>query len=119
MEIDLREFYQQGMGLFGRLTGFADDQLIFDADLAQNLDKADAAALKIRTMIDHWIDKHDIDAPTEADYQPPWTHTPIIPRPSISARLVQRFGALASAPISTLSNSQYSMNVAFPSTNAA
>jgi putative flavoprotein involved in K+ transport len=79
-EIDLRAFHLEGMGLFGRLEGLADGRLEFGDDLTTNLDSADASAFKIRAMIDGWIDKKGIDAPTEPAYVPPWAPGPDHPR---------------------------------------
>jgi putative flavoprotein involved in K+ transport len=79
-EIDLRVFHLNGMGIFGRLEGFSDGRLIFGGDLSENLDGADASALKIRTMIDQWIEQNGIDAHTEPAYVPPWTPAANHPR---------------------------------------
>ena len=72
-EIDLRRFYLDGMGLYGHLSGYRNGHLEFADDLTKNLDNADAAAFKIRKMIDQWIEQKGIVAPTELAYVPPWT----------------------------------------------
>lgn len=79
-EIDLRAFQLEGMGLFGRLEGFSAGNIHFGEDLEENLDSADASALKIRSMIDTYIEKNSIPAPTEPDYVPPWKPAPDHPR---------------------------------------
>ena len=74
-EIDLRHFALEGMQLYGRLTDIQGSQLKFDGTLAENLDQADVVAESIKATIDRYIDVHQIDAPTEAPYQPVWQPT--------------------------------------------
>ena len=71
-EIDLRQFALEGMRLYGRLTNIQGTELEFDGNLKPNLDKADAVAESIRQTIDKYIEKQQIDAPTEPPYQPVW-----------------------------------------------
>ncbi|PSN16349.1 MSMEG_0569 family flavin-dependent oxidoreductase [filamentous cyanobacterium CCP5] len=71
-EIDLRHFAREGMGLYGRLTNIRGPQLCFDGTLKQNLDAADAVAESIKRTIDGYIEKNQLEAPTEASYVPVW-----------------------------------------------
>lgn len=71
-EIDLRLRATEGMHLYGRMRGIEDGKLRFANDVAQKLIAADTAYDKIRAMIDTYIRKHGIDAPTEPPYTPPW-----------------------------------------------
>lgn len=71
-EIDLRQFALEGMQLHGRLQSIQGEQLTFQADLKQNLDYADDVAESIKRTIDEYIEKAQIDAPTEPSYQPVW-----------------------------------------------
>lgn len=70
-DIDLRAHAAAGMHVHGRLASTG-PVLSFAADLAANLDGADATAERIKDRIDSWIDAQGIDAPTEARYQPIW-----------------------------------------------
>jgi putative flavoprotein involved in K+ transport len=63
------------MRLHGRLLDADGARLTFAADLAANLDAADATAERIKDTIDRWILGQDIQAPEEARYQPVW-HPP-------------------------------------------
>ena len=71
-EIDLRQLATEGMQLYGRLTNVQGSKLEFDDTLRQNLDHADAVAESIKKTIDTFIEKHQLDAPTEPSYQPVW-----------------------------------------------
>lgn len=71
-EIDLRQFALEGMRLYGRLKTIGSTQLEFQGDLRQNLDQADAVAESIKASIDGFIEKHQIEAPTEPPYTPVW-----------------------------------------------
>lgn len=71
-EIDLRQFALEGMQLHGRLKEINGSELKFDSDLKQNLDQADAVAESIKKTIDGFIQKHQIEAPTEPTYKPVW-----------------------------------------------
>ena len=71
-EIDLRQRALEGMVLHGRLVELGPDQIEFSADLAANLDQADAVYSRIRTSIDAWIAREGIDAPAEPGYCPCW-----------------------------------------------
>ena len=79
-EIDLRQFAIEGMQLHGRLQSITEEQLTFKADLKQNLDHADDVAKSIKHTIDEYIEKAQIDAPTEPAYQPVWEPAPV-PQP--------------------------------------
>lgn len=71
-EIDLRQFALEGMKLYGRLQTINNGTLEFCDDLKQNLDQADAVSESIKKAIDGFIEKHQIDAPTEPPYHPVW-----------------------------------------------
>jgi putative flavoprotein involved in K+ transport len=71
-EIDLRQFYLEGMQLYGRLKTISGSHLEFWDDLKQNLDRADAVANNIKKSIDAFIEKNQIEAPTEPTYKPVW-----------------------------------------------
>lgn len=71
-EIDLRKFALEGMQLYGRLKAISDNHFEFYGDLKQNLDQADAVAENIKRSIDSFIEKNQIQAPTEPDYEPVW-----------------------------------------------
>ncbi len=71
-EIDLRQFHLEGMQLYGKLKSIQGSHLTFHPDLTQNLDQADEVAESIKRTIDKYIEKHQIDAPTEPPYVPVW-----------------------------------------------
>ena len=71
-EIDLRQFALEGMQLHGRLKQIDGTMLDFENDLKQNLDQADEVANSIRRSIDGFIEKNNIDAPVESEYEPIW-----------------------------------------------
>ncbi|MEP0886098.1 MSMEG_0569 family flavin-dependent oxidoreductase, partial [Trichocoleus sp. ST-U3] len=71
-EIDLRQFSLEGMQLYGRLKTISSSHLEFWDDLKQNLDRADAVANNIKKSIDAFIEKNQIEAPTEPAYKPVW-----------------------------------------------
>ncbi len=71
-EINLRNFALEGMQLFGKLKQISVNTLAFEPNLKQNLDQADAVAESIKRTIDQFIEKNQIQAPTEAPYNPAW-----------------------------------------------
>ena len=71
-EIDLRKFAIEGMKLYGRVKDIRGSQIELRPDLKQNLDQADAVSESIKQTIDGFIQKHNIQAPTELPYQPVW-----------------------------------------------
>lgn len=71
-EIDLRQFAVEGMKLHGRLKQINGGRLEFRDDLKYNLDQADAVAENIKKGIDAFIQKNQIEAPTEPPYVPVW-----------------------------------------------
>ncbi len=75
-DIDLRRFALEGMRLYGRLEDLAGDRVLFDDDLTENLDNADATNARIKAGIDDHIARHHIDAPPEAPYHPVWEPAP-------------------------------------------
>ncbi|WP_299958581.1 MSMEG_0569 family flavin-dependent oxidoreductase [uncultured Roseobacter sp.] len=71
-EIDLRRFATQGVSLYGSVSGMNGAKIEFLPDLETNLDDADASYLGIRTAIDAFIEKNDIDAPQEPPFEKLW-----------------------------------------------
>lgn len=71
-EIDLRQFALEGMRLYGRLETISGGYLEFQDNLKENLDHADAVAASIKQTIDEFIEKQQLQAPTEPPYQPVW-----------------------------------------------
>ncbi|MEM1370279.1 MAG: MSMEG_0569 family flavin-dependent oxidoreductase [Cyanobacteria bacterium P01_H01_bin.15] len=71
-EIDLRQFALEGMKLYGRLTDIGGTKISFQADLKQNLARADDVAASIKRTIDKFIADNGIDAPEETPYVPVW-----------------------------------------------
>lgn len=71
-DIDLRQFAAEGMRLHGRLTDIRDGRVHFGADLAANLDGADAAAERIKREIDKHIAANGLDAPLDPPFVPVW-----------------------------------------------
>jgi putative flavoprotein involved in K+ transport len=74
-EINLRIFALEGMKLYGKLKHISGSSLEFHPDLKQNLDQADAVAESIKRTIDTFIEKHQIQAPTEPPYNAAWEPT--------------------------------------------
>ena len=71
-DIDLRKMALEGMQLYGPLTTVEHAIASFRPELRQNLDSADGVYRSINRTIDAFIAKHDIAAPIEPDYVPPW-----------------------------------------------
>jgi putative flavoprotein involved in K+ transport len=71
-EIDLRKFAQQGVKLYGTMTGIEGSQISFAPDLRRNLDDADEVYCGIRRDIDKYIEANQIDAPEEAPFIKVW-----------------------------------------------
>jgi len=71
-DIDLRKMALEGMTLYGPLTTVKSGIASFKPELKQNLDGADAVYRSINRTIDAYIEKQNVSAPTEADYEPPW-----------------------------------------------
>src|SRR5256886_1383510 len=71
-DIDLRAFARDGMRLHGRLRTVHSGRMHFAADLAQNLDHADAVSESIKDSIDRFIAERHITAPAERRYRPVW-----------------------------------------------
>jgi putative flavoprotein involved in K+ transport len=74
-DIDLRAFALDGMALYGRLTGADGTSMTFAPTLERNLDSADAVAEGIKDLIDAYIEREGIEAPTEDRYVPVWRPT--------------------------------------------
>jgi len=72
-EIDLRRFALEGMQLYGRVRDIQPDgELVFNQDLAQNLDSADRTYCEIRRAIDKYIADNGFEAPEEPPFEPVW-----------------------------------------------
>lgn len=71
-DIDLREFANQGMKLYGLLEDGKDSVLKFAPTLAESLDSADAVYNSICGDIDRHIEREGIDAPPATRYEPVW-----------------------------------------------
>ena len=71
-EIDLRKFALEGMQLYGSLKNISGSNLEFRGNLKQNLDQADAVAESMKKSVDGFIEKNQIQAPTEPPYKIVW-----------------------------------------------
>ena len=72
-DIDLRQFATEGMQLLGRFGDYCEGELLFKANLNQNLDSADATYNRINASIDQYIEKNQITTEIEASvYHPVW-----------------------------------------------
>lgn len=72
-DIDLRKFAQEGMELFGLMTDYDGEDLIFLPNLKESLDKADATLNNINARIDKWIEEQGIEtAEGPSVYTPDW-----------------------------------------------
>lgn len=72
-EIDLRRFVvENGLKLYGSVSGMEGSTVSFLPDLEKNLDDADKSYLGIRESIDAYIAKNDIDAPEEPPFEKLW-----------------------------------------------
>ena len=72
-DIDLRRFANEGMELYGLLTGLDGETLTFSPDVAAKLDAADAVYNGINASIDKFIAEKHMDAPAQSVYEPVWT----------------------------------------------
>ena len=71
-DIDLRAFANEGMELYGLLTGMEGDALQFQPNLREHLDHADKIYNGINASIDKYIEANRIDAPPPERYVPVW-----------------------------------------------
>ncbi|CUH78689.1 putative oxidoreductase CzcO [Tritonibacter multivorans] len=71
-EIDLRKFAREGVSLYGSVSGMDGSRIQFLPDLEANLDDADQSYVRIREAVDSYIDKNNIDAPTEPAFEKVW-----------------------------------------------
>ena len=71
-DIDLREFAQQGMQLYGPLANCTGQELEFKPTLRRNLDEADAVYNRINQQIDEYIAAAGISAPPATRYEAQW-----------------------------------------------
>ena len=71
-DIDLRKFALEGMALYGRMSGVAGGNMLFEANLRDNLDKADQVYNGINALIDRHIAARNIDAGAPSLYRPLW-----------------------------------------------
>jgi putative flavoprotein involved in K+ transport len=72
-DIDLRAFALQGMRLYGRLNDVRSGRMIFEPNLAANLDAADRVYNGINALIDRHIAEKGVAAPPPSVYTPVWT----------------------------------------------
>lgn len=63
--LNLHQFARDGVHLLGRLTGYADGQLLLDGDLHEKLRRADQFEVQITGLIDGYIARAGLDAPLE------------------------------------------------------
>ncbi len=75
-DIDLRKFATEGMALYGLMTDFDGEQLIFKPNLNDNLQKADDTYNNINARIDAWIDKQGIETDEGPSVYTPVWHVP-------------------------------------------
>jgi putative flavoprotein involved in K+ transport len=68
--LNLHQFVRDGMTLLGHLNGADGDRLVIAPDLHENLGRIDGFEVQTRKMIDGYIEKRGVDAPTE-DAVPP------------------------------------------------
>ena len=71
-DIDLRVFANEGMELYGLLTGMEGDTLQFQPNLREHLDHADTIYNGINASIDKYIEANGIDAPPAERHVPLW-----------------------------------------------
>ncbi|GGB85598.1 FAD-dependent oxidoreductase [Marinobacterium zhoushanense] len=72
-DIDLRKFAQEGMELYGLMTDYDGENLVFLPNLTENLDKADATLNNINARIDAWIEQQGIKTEEGPSvYTPSW-----------------------------------------------
>jgi len=72
-DIDLRKFAQEGMELYGLMTDYDGENLVFLPNLTQNLEKADATLNNINARIDAWIEQQGIETEEGPSvYTPNW-----------------------------------------------
>ncbi|MET3373405.1 putative flavoprotein involved in K+ transport [Variovorax boronicumulans] len=71
-DIDLRRFAQEGMELYGLLSGFDGCSFELQPNLRDNLDSADATYNRINASIDKFIATQGIEAPPPSVYTPVW-----------------------------------------------
>jgi putative flavoprotein involved in K+ transport len=83
-DIDLRKFAQEGMALFGHLTGYDGEHITFAPNLGDNLDKADKVYSNINARIDAYITENNMDAPTESPYLASWK--PLVEREHLNLK---------------------------------
>ena len=65
--VDFRRLAHQGMTLLGRASGFADDKLQLDDDLAENINAGDANYLDMLAQADAYIDRFGLELPEEPE----------------------------------------------------
>ena len=65
-EINLRQLASEGVTLLGRLLDVRGSRAVMAADLAENLDRADAQALQLMRTIDDFILRTGMDVPLES-----------------------------------------------------
>jgi putative flavoprotein involved in K+ transport len=64
--LNLHQFTRDGVTLLGRFRQIQDENIILAPDLKENLGKADQLEAQFIRMIDEYIEKMSLDAPTES-----------------------------------------------------
>lgn len=91
--LSLQFLSAEGIVLTGRLTGFADGQLMFADDLAENMRFADEASANVKRYVDNYIERTGIDAiPAESDAAE--TIEPRLPVPPVRALNESELGCI-------------------------
>jgi putative flavoprotein involved in K+ transport len=65
-DLNLHRFARDGVVLLGHLAGVEGDTIHLSPDLKDNLATADRNAERIAALIDHYIERHGLDAPAES-----------------------------------------------------
>ncbi len=72
-DIDLRKFALEGMELYGLMTDYDGENLVFQPNLVDNLATADATLNNINARIDAWIESQGIETEEgPSEYTPVW-----------------------------------------------
>lgn len=65
--VDFRDLAADGIRLVGRASGYADGKLLFDGDLAANIERGDENYLSILKAADAYIARNGLDLPEEPE----------------------------------------------------
>jgi putative flavoprotein involved in K+ transport len=64
-DINLHQFYRDGVVLLGRFLGFEDGKILLASDLQENLSRGDRGEAELIKIINRYIKENGIDAPHE------------------------------------------------------